>query len=397
MNPKDQIIMGLPGFEILNVSQDNFLDIFVEFKGEVACHHCGSLSLRMKDSFIRKVRHISFGNKLTMLHIRAHKFKCRDCSRYFNQRFPGLYPRKRATEVFRREVYQKHSDGISKKKTAFRLQIGQATVERWSQDHLKRAESKQDRSRWPRVLGIDEHFFTRKKGFATTFADLSKRKVYDVALGRSQKSLEPYFKRHPGRERVQVVLMDLSDTYRAIARSQFPQAKIVADRFHVVRLINQKFMDAWKTLDPEGRKSRGLISLMRRHDFKLEPHQKKNLRKYLQSIEGLETVYDFKQKLMHIMLQKKKRAQECKKLIPEFLSCLDLLKSSEMYPLKTLGETLYKWREEIVRMWRFTKTNSITEGLHNKMEELSRRAYGFRNFENYRLRVRVYCGYLNYN
>ena len=397
MNPKDQIIMGLPGFEILKVTQDDFLDIFVEFKGDVACHHCGSLSLRMKDSFIRRIRHVSFGNKLTMLHIRAHKFKCRDCGKYFNQRFPGIYPRKRATEVFRREVYQKHSDGASKKKTAYRLQIGQATVERWSQDHLKLAESKQDRSRWPRVIGIDEHFFTRKKGFATTFADLEKNKVYDVALGRSQKSLESYFKGHPGRERVQVVLMDLSDTYRAIAGSEFPKAKIVADRFHVVRLINQRFMEAWKMLDPNGRRNRGLLSLMRRHDFKLDERQKKNLRSYLQSVEGLEIVYDFKQKLMRLILQKKKRAQECKHLIPKFLDCLETLKASQMWCLKVLGETLYKWKEEIVRMWRFTKTNSITEGLHNKMEELSRRAYGFRNFENYRLRVRVYCGYLNFN
>jgi hypothetical protein len=37
-------------------------------------------------------------------------------------------------------------------------------------------------------------------------------------------------------------------------------------------------------------------------------------------------------------------------------------------------------------MWRFTKNNGITEGLHNKMEMLSRRAFGFRNFENYRMR-----------
>jgi hypothetical protein len=42
------------------------------------------------------------------------------------------------------------------------------------------------------------------------------------------------------------------------------------------------------------------------------------------------------------------------------------------------------WREPIARMWRFTKTNGITEGLHNKMEVISRRAYGFRNFQNYR-------------
>ena len=50
------------------------------------------------------------------------------------------------------------------------------------------------------------------------------------------------------------------------------------------------------------------------------------------------------------------------------------------------------WLEPIVRMWRFSKSNGITEGFHT-MEMLSRRAYGFRNFENYRLRVLVHCGW----
>jgi transposase len=40
----------------------------------------------------------------------------------------------------------------------------------------------------------------------------------------------------------------------------------------------------------------------------------------------------------------------------------------------------------------FTRNNGITEGFHNKMETISRQAYGFRNFENYRQRVQVLCG-----
>jgi len=43
-------------------------------------------------------------------------------------------------------------------------------------------------------------------------------------------------------------------------------------------------------------------------------------------------------------------------------------------------------------MFRFTKNNEITKGFHNKMEMISRRAYGFRNFKNYSLRVKaLYC------
>jgi transposase len=84
--------------------------------------------------------------------------------------------------------------------------------------------------------------------------------------------------------------------------------------------------------------------------------------------------------------------RQCRKIIPEFLWSIEELKSSKFSHLQKLGFTLDNWKEEIARMFRFSKTNGITEGLHNKMEMISRRAYGFRNFENYRLRVRVLCG-----
>ena len=66
-------------------------------------------------------------------------------------------------------------------------------------------------------------------------------------------------------------------------------------------------------------------------------------------------------------------------------------KKSPFKALASLGRTLYLWRDEIARMWRFRKSNGITEGFHRKMKLIQRRAYGFRNFENYRIRVRVLC------
>jgi transposase len=68
------------------------------------------------------------------------------------------------------------------------------------------------------------------------------------------------------------------------------------------------------------------------------------------------------------------------------------LRESKLAPLVQLGDTMNAWMEEISRMWRFTKNNGITEGFHTKMEMISRRAFGFRNFQNYRLRVKVLCG-----
>lgn len=82
-------------------------------------------------------------------------------------------------------------------------------------------------------------------------------------------------------------------------------------------------------------------------------------------------------------------AKRTRKILPRYLKLIHQLKLS---PLRTLDNTLTAWMEPIIPMWRFSKSNGITEGFHNKMEMMSRRAYGFRNFENYRLRVLAHCG-----
>ena len=242
----------------------------------------------------------------------------------------------------------------------------------------------------PRVLGIDEHFFTRKRGYATTLVDLKSHKVFDVVPGRSELSLRRYLKRLRGREQVQVIVMDLSETYRSIARKYFPNAKIVTDRFHVIRLVNQHFLKAWQQHDEIGRKNRGLLSLMRRHEWRLSNDQRINLGQYLTEYPVLEVLYHAKQRLNRLLLLKTTTKKKAKRELPKLLRLLEQLKES---PLRGLANTLTSWLEGIIGMWRFSKSNGITEGFHTKMEMMSRRAYGFRNFENYRLRVLTHCGW----
>jgi transposase len=75
--------------------------------------------------------------------------------------------------------------------------------------------------------------------------------------------------------------MDLAVVYRCIVRKHFPQAVIVADRFHVIRFVNHHFLSCWRKIDPTGSKNRGLMSLMRRHRHNLKPEQKLRLLAYL--------------------------------------------------------------------------------------------------------------------
>jgi transposase len=326
-----------------------------------------------------------------VLRLELEKRRCLDCGRFFRQQVPGVQAFQRASESFQEMIFQQHLDGINRSCLGRRKGIGAATVQRYFLRRLQRRAKQDHAPACPQVLGIDEHFFTRKKGYATTFCDLKNHRIYDVALGRSEAALESYFLRLEGKEQVRIVCMDLAVVYRSIVRKQFPKAVIVADRFHVIRLVNHHFLACWREIDPVGSKNRGLLSLMRRHRHNLKPEQRLRLLTYLAERPALEVIYRFKQRLCYLLLKKHKTRNQCQKLIPRFLRAVVELRQSGLAQLVVLGDTLHSWSEEIARMWRFTRSNGITEGFHNKMETLSRQAYGFRNFENYRLRVKVLC------
>jgi transposase len=389
----DEIVLGLPQFQITGIERrSGGVWITAQYTGSKSCPDCHSERQQSKGWYTRRVRHDDIGLRHCWLEIHARKWVCLDCGRQFRERLPGILPWQRASEPFREAVFRQHLDGINRSRLGQREGIGAATVERYFRHGLERQFREWHSPKCPPVLGIDEHFFTRRKGFATTLCDLKNHTIYDVVLGRSELSLEPYLAKLEGKDQVRVVCMDLSTTYRAVVKQAFPRAQIVADRFHVIRLINHHFLACWREIDLPASKNRGLMSLMRRHRRNLTPEQKAKLQKYLDSIPALDVIYRFKQHLCYLLLKKHRTRRQCVPLVARLLNAIQHLRLSELPHLVQLGQTLDSWKEEIARMWRFTRNNGITEGFHNKMETISRQAYGFRNFENYRLRVKVLCG-----
>ena len=387
-----EVFLGLPDFQITATERcGRTVTIWARYTGEVRCPQCGSTQLRSKDKYQRRVRHEGFGNRHCVLKVEARKWRCRDCNRYFRQQFPGILKGQRATEAYRRYIFEQHWDGINRSRLSRRENIGHATVERYSQHFLQRKAAEFAGAECPRILGIDEHFFSRKHGFATTFCDLAKHRVYDVVLGRSEAALETYLKNLKGKEKVRVVCIDLSNTYRAMIRKHFPNAVIVTDRFHVIRLIHQQFQRVWRTLDPTGASNRGLQSLLRRHAANLKPEQSRTLARYFEQHPAIGVLYEVREQICQLLLLRHRTAKACRPLATAFLGHIQALRECGFAPLQTLAETLNSWRNEIARMWRFTRNNGITEGFHTKMEVLQRQSYGFRNFQNYRLRVVVMC------
>lgn len=83
--PNYHRILNLPGFSIKNVTGYRPVILDIQYNRIARCGHCNSKRVRIKDSFIRKVKHEAIGHRQTILRFKAHKLYCNACLRYSNQ------------------------------------------------------------------------------------------------------------------------------------------------------------------------------------------------------------------------------------------------------------------------------------------------------------------------
>ena len=253
--------------------------------------------------------------------------------------------------------------------------IGAATVSRIYGQFTQRKAAERLSLQCPSVLGIDEHSLHKGLRFATTFADLKNHRIFDIVPGRSEADLRPYLERLQGREKVRVVCIDLSSPYRRLIASHFPNAKIVVDRFHVIRLIIQHFLELARQIAPQIKNHKGLLAALRKRTDNLTPLDHARRLQLFNKHPALKPLYEKMHSIRSLMNLKHQTKRACRPLINTLLKLIDELQSSAFPPLVSLAKTLHSWREPLAAIWRFTKNNGITEGFHRKMKLIQRRAY----------------------
>ena len=107
-----------------------------------------------------------------------------------------------------------------------------------------------------------------------------------------------------GREKVQVICIDLSNTYRAMIRRWFPNAAIVADRFHAVRLAGLHLMRLARQLCPELGWKRAWLGVLRMRSDRLDPEQKLRLKRLFELHPQLEPIYAMKERVCALLCLK---------------------------------------------------------------------------------------------
>jgi transposase len=115
---------------------------------------------------------------------------------------------------------------------------------------------------------------------------------------------------------------------------------IVADRFHVIRLIQHQCMMTYRELSNDIKSNRGILALLRTRPDNLSSDKKIKRDAFLSQNPAINNIYQFQQQLHSLLMKRALTQRDCRKVIPVFLNMLNDLKNSGFKSLVSLGKTL---------------------------------------------------------
>jgi transposase len=355
---------------------------------EEYCPRCATKSTTGYDRRRVRLKDEPFRGLRVWLIVEKRRLLCKPCGKVFTE--PLDWARKGFRHT-RRYAYaalracERYSDLVHVRRD-FRCSAGWLYSTLYEQLELERRKRLYP---WPAKVGIDEHFFRRGKDgfrdFVTVVVDQKNHRLMEVVEGRTGGELEAALAAIPGRENVRTVAIDMSDPYRSFVRRFFPNAVIVADKFHVLRLLSPAINRHRKAITGDKR-TNPIRRLLLRNGRDLDATSRWALRTWLADHPALRALYEAKERLAGFY-----RIRSHTQAARVLTAFTDSLAHSDVAELKTFRGTLMKWRKEVLAYFQTRATNGMTEGFNGKAKLVKRRAYGYRSFRNYRLRLLNAC------
>lgn len=348
------------------------------------CPKCATKSFSVHDRRWVNVKDAPIRGSGIYLGILKRRFRCPGCKKVFTEPVNGVRKGFKTTQRFRRGVKWACDNFTDLKRVQKAYACSSGLLYKIYYEELERKLRERSNNPWPKTIGIDEHSFRRGKHgteFATLIVDYPNKKIFDLGEGKTADGLKHAFAHVPGRERVQNVVLDMCDPFKKFAKEMFPQARLIADHFHVIRLLNPVINKA-RTEITGDRRTNPVRKLLLMNGQRLDYFERRALQTWLDEHPKLNELYHFKE-AMHGLY----RCRGVDRAKRALVGILDRMAHSKLPEIARLRKTLMKWRNEILNYFVTGLTNGRTEGFNGLAKLLQKRAFGFRKFENYRLRL----------
>ena len=347
------------------------------------CPVCRTPCDQVHDYRSQRVKDSPIQGKVVLWQYRKRRYRCPCCGKRFYEGNYLLPKRHRITDRLAALGIDQLRKKQSRKEIADSLGVSESSVGRW----MNLLEfGKPDRI--PKVLSIDEFRGNTEYGkFQCILTDPVHKKIVDVLPTRYHWQIYDYLREFPNRNQVQYFIMDMNREYLDIAKKLLPNAKIVIDRFHVVRYCTWALENVRKRVQvkllPEQRKYfKRSRKLLLAHMKNLSAENKAAVERMLLMSCDLreayllkETFYDFMDSFNSAQAKERLRIFRTHAFVaelPEFVACLTMLKN---------------WEPYILNAFDCPYSNGFTEGVNNKIKVLKRIAFGYRTFRNFRIRI----------
>lgn len=347
------------------------------------CPCCGTVTDRVHDYRMQVIKDVPLARD-TFLHLRKRRYRC-DCGKRFfeiNTFLPRYY---RVTTRLVAEIMFAFKKTVSAKEIGCRYNVSSVTAMRYFNQFNQRL------TMLPKVISLDE--FKGNSGgqkYNSIIVDPEKRIVLDVLPNRFENNLIKYFSQFPNKNDVKYFVCDMNPHFRQVAKICFPQATIVADKYHVIRQVYWAMEKVRKNEQNKlsarfrkyFKKSRNL--LMKRTE-KLSEEEMDRLSLMFEIAPRLADAYRIKNDFITVI--RSNSSIEGKQRLVDWLFSVEVMDLPEFHDCT---KAYHNWFQEIINSMDVPWTNGYIEGCNNKTKVLKRVSYGMRNFSHFRKRI-LFC------
>jgi transposase len=292
-------LLNLPGVRPVDLqSSQGVITIVAEVleTSLPACPECG------KPLYRHGHRKIAFADtpqqmQPVRLEIDRPRYRCDACRKTLTLDLPFLDERRRATRRLV-DAIRERCLGTTFRGLAEQTGLAVNTIKNIAQDLIEELE-KTVRYETPVIMGIDE--LNLAGGYRCIITNLATNSVFNMLEERTKAYMKPFFRDLPDREKVEWVCTDIWPPFKESYGPYLPNARLVIDKFHVVRMASDALEEERKkhqaTLDRNERlkMKKSIRWLTLKRPSSLAPQEQEALKLVRTGIPVLAEAYDFKE------------------------------------------------------------------------------------------------------
>jgi transposase len=354
-----------------------------------ACAVCGSADVIGRGQNRRRFRTIPIGHKPVYLSLAVPRVECRCCGAVRQMKIGFADPRVTYTKAFQQYALEL-SRYMTIKDVAEHLGISWDVIKEIQKANLKRRFDK-PKLKHLRQIAIDEISTAKGHVYVTLVLDLESGAVVHVGRGKGGDALKDFWTRlRRSGAKIEAVATDMSPAYIDAVTAHLPGARLVFDRFHVIKLYNDKLSELRRALYHQFKDTmqkdvlKGVRWLLLKRPENLDPARKEpqRLQEALRLNEPLATAYYLKEELNEIWEQDDEESAQA--LLMDWITYAE---STGIALLQKFAKTLRLHAWGILAYYDHPISTGPLEGTNNKIKTMKRQAYGFRDPEFFRLKI----------